>query len=101
MMITQGECGPKGVLDIAVETPSKLSDAEEDFLKEQASLLPSLNTSLNIPLLSVILISTLMACCNGLFTSINRGALSLYGALVHASKQRGISCHTIYILHRR
>ncbi len=39
VMITQEECEPSAGLDVAVETPSELSDADEDFLREQASLL--------------------------------------------------------------
>ena len=36
-MVTQGGREINQVLGIGVETPSKLSDADEDFLKEQAS----------------------------------------------------------------
>ena len=39
VMVTQGERELSAGLDVAIETPSKLSDTDEDFLREQANSL--------------------------------------------------------------
>ena len=84
-------------MDVAVETPSELSNADEDFLKEQASLLPSLH----IPRLSTVTMSLLMPCCNVSFILTYRGALPSDGALSTHLSNGVFPVSAIPILQRR